>query len=51
MACEKCWEDAYLRHLSDPSKTQAEHYQDLLTERKDKPCTPEQEAYGNRGWN
>jgi len=25
-------------------KSQTEHYQDLIEERKDKPCTPEQQA-------
>ena len=44
MACEKCWCDAYLRWMFDPSKTQAEHYTELLVERKDSPCTPEEEA-------
>ena len=39
MACEKCWGDAYMRWMSDPSKTQAEHYTDLLQERKDQHCT------------
>lgn len=43
MACEKCWSDAYLRMLSEPSKTRAEHYSELLDERRDRPCTPEQE--------
>lgn len=37
-ACEKCWNDAYSRSLSDTSKTQVEHYNDLLQERKDNPC-------------
>jgi len=31
--CEKCWDDAYWRAKTDPSKVQAEHYQDLLKER------------------
>lgn len=31
-ACEKCWADAYTRSLSDPSKTQTEHYLDTLAE-------------------
>ena len=44
MACEKCWGDAYLRWMSDPAKSQAEHYADLLQERKYSPCTPEEEA-------
>jgi hypothetical protein len=38
MSCEKCWSDAYLRWMSDPSKTQAEHYKDLIDERQDNPC-------------
>jgi hypothetical protein len=37
--CEKCWGDAYLRYRMDPSKTQADHYRDLLEERKDRPCS------------
>lgn len=44
MACEKCWEDAYFRHLDDPGKTQADHYSDLLQERKENPCGPEYES-------
>lgn len=40
MACEKCWADAYLRAMSHPEKTQAEHYHDLLEERKENPCPP-----------
>jgi hypothetical protein len=47
-ACEKCWGDAYLRTLSDPSKEQYEHYRDLIAERKDNPCTPEQQAGTDR---
>lgn len=44
-ACEKCWGDAYMRmRFVDPSKDQAEHYSDLIRERKDNPCTPEQQA-------
>lgn len=31
-------------YFENPSKTQAEHYYDLLEERKDHPCTPEQQA-------
>ncbi len=37
--CEKCWDDAYLRWMTDRSKTQAEHYRDLLAERVLKPCS------------
>lgn len=36
--CEKCWGDAYVRSLSTPGKDQAEHYRDLLEERKGTPC-------------
>lgn len=36
-ACEQCWLDAYVRKLSDPSKSQTEHYHDLLRERP-APC-------------
>ena len=43
-ACEKCWGDAYLRWMSDPSKSQAEHYTELLVEREDSPCTPEEQV-------
>lgn len=42
-ACEKCWRDAYLRHLYNPCKSQAEHYQELLEERKNNPCTEAQQ--------
>jgi len=41
MTCEKCWADAYLRQMSDPSKLQVEHYRDLIEERKNNPCVPE----------
>lgn len=43
-SCEKCWSDAYMMKYSDPMKGQTEHYQDLIEERKDNPCTPEQQA-------
>ena len=42
-ACEKCWADAYMREITHPMKSQAEHYRDLLEERKFTPCTPEQQ--------
>lgn len=42
--CEKCWSDAYGRAMAHTSKTQTDHYCDLLRERKDNPCTPEQQA-------
>jgi hypothetical protein len=45
MACEKCWGDAYFRwRFVDGTKSQSEHYRELLEERKDNPCTPEEEA-------
>ena len=43
MACEKCWGDAYIRHLNNPSKSQAEHYVDLLEERRSNPCCEKDE--------
>jgi len=46
-SCEKCWGDAYMRTYSNPLKSQAEHYSDLIKERKDNPCTPEQQAGGD----
>lgn len=36
--CEKCWADAYSRHLSNSDKSQTEHYNELVAERKDNPC-------------
>ena len=49
MTCEKCWGDAYKRmRFEDPSKTQSEHYRDLLAERVLNPCTKE-EQLGERG--
>jgi hypothetical protein len=47
--CEKCWGDAYIRTLlnSEGLKTQADHYRDLLEERKDTPCS-ESEQHGQR---
>lgn len=44
--CEKCWKDAYMRMVNNPMKSQAEHYQDLLEERKDNPCSEEEQKYG-----
>lgn len=43
MACEKCWGDAYMRHLDNPSKTQFDHYSELLKERRDMPCSQEEQ--------
>jgi len=42
-ACEKCWEDAYLRMLTT-GKSQADCYRELLDERRENPCTPEEQA-------
>ena len=47
-ACEKCWGDAYL-YSYGTSQTQSEAYQELLEERKDNPCTPEEQA--GQWWN
>lgn len=43
-SCEKCWGDAYTRMRCDPSQGQADHYSDLISERADDPCTPEEQA-------
>lgn len=51
-SCEKCWDDAYKRMLGNcgqATKGQAEHYHDLLQERKDNPCTPKEQA--GQFWN
>ena len=42
-ACEKCWGDAYLRARTT-GKPQYECYSDLLKEREDNPCSPEEQA-------
>lgn len=49
MACEKCWGDAYFRWYSmmDVRKSQSDHYRDLLEERKENPCTPEEQKGSN----
>lgn len=43
-SCEKCWGDAYLRSVNHPMKSQAEHYSDLIEERKNNPCAPKEQA-------
>ncbi len=49
MACEKCWQDAYTRAVFvDPSKSQVEHYHELLAERVLKPCS-KSEQEGQHG--
>lgn len=40
LSCEKCWSDAYDFGQSD----QTENYHRLLAERKDKPCSPREQA-------
>lgn len=41
--CEKCWGDAYGRSICT-GKDQVECYSDLLIERRDNPCTPQEQA-------
>jgi hypothetical protein len=41
-SCEKCWNDAYVRMINNPDKSQSQHYHDLLEERKNNPCNEEQ---------
>jgi len=43
-SCEKCWCDAYYRSIEDPMIPQAVHYQNLIEERKENPCTAEEQA-------
>jgi len=43
-SCEKCWGNAYTRFRLDPSKSQAEHYHDLIKERNGNLCSPEEQA-------
>lgn len=38
-----------MRTLADCSKAQYEHYNDLLEERKDNPCSPKEQA--GQWWN
>lgn len=42
-SCEKCWADAYRLELAGEG-SQPRIYERLIVERKDKPCTPEQQA-------
>jgi len=44
-ACEKCWGDAYLRSKSS-HRSQTECYRELLEERRDNPCSPEEQKWG-----
>ena len=43
MACEKCWNDAFRRAMTD-GRSQADHYLELLAERKDTPCGPQYDS-------
>jgi len=45
--CEKCWADAYMLSRKN-GKSQGDNYFQLLEERKDNPCTPEQQAGTDR---
>ena len=45
MICKKCWADAYMRTVSNPMLSQTEHYNQLLEERKNNPCS-EEEQFG-----
>lgn len=42
-SCEKCWGDAYNRSRGN-GKSQTENYNDLLKERENKPCSPEEQV-------
>lgn len=41
-ACEKCWRDAALQVMLSGG-SQVERYQQLLKERENNPCTPEEQ--------
>lgn len=41
--CEKCWSDAYIRSRLT-GRPQVDCYRDLLEERKESPCNPEEQA-------
>ncbi len=43
MACEKCWGDAGARVFINGG-SQAEHYADIIKERGENPCTPEEQC-------
>ncbi len=48
MVCEKCWNDA-TRMTWGTGKSMVDQYAKLLEERKDNPCTPEEQSFGV-GW-
>jgi len=43
MICEKCWADAASR-VYGTGRDQYKAYKELLEERKDHPCTPQEQA-------
>ena len=43
--CEKCWTDAYLRGMTS-GRSQVDCYEEIMEERKDNPCTLEQQGMG-----
>ncbi len=42
--CQKCWRDAHRRIDTDPEGYVAKAYGELVEERKDNPCSPEEQA-------
>jgi hypothetical protein len=42
-SCEKCWVDSYKRSM-ETGKSRSECYFELLEERKDNPCSPQEQA-------
>lgn len=50
--CERCWGRAYMREQADTSKSQAEHYYDILAEQdrlgREAEC-PVAQAESNKG--
>lgn len=44
VSCEKCWNDAFTRHMCRQDKSQTEYYEEILEERKDNPCSPKEQA-------
>ena len=47
MLCEKCWSDAFSKGRRT-DKSQAECYEEILLERINKPCTPEEKQIDSR---
>jgi len=46
--CEKCWADA--ARAAGPYGDQVDEYRRLCRERKDNPCTPEEQAGPDAEW-